>query len=102
MRKRGHPDSHRGPRSLGPSVLELTARARGCSLRPRGEDGQRTAHDEPHHCSHGPGGPGVANQEAYQQPEHPAYPEDWYRRIVKERGEVLKVKKVPGLAPDEE
>lgn len=37
-----------------------------------------------------------------QQPEHPAYPEDWYRRIVKERGEVLKVKKVPGLAPDEE
>jgi dipeptidase len=33
---------------------------------------------------------------------HPAYPKDWYERIVKERGEVVKVKKVKGLAPDEE
>ena len=33
---------------------------------------------------------------------HPAYSKDWYERIVKERGEVVKVKKVQGLAPEEE
>ena len=33
---------------------------------------------------------------------HPAYPKEWYERIVKDRGEVLKVKKVKGLAEDEE
>ncbi len=32
---------------------------------------------------------------------HPKYPQDWYERIVKERGEILKVKKVKGLAEDE-
>jgi dipeptidase len=32
---------------------------------------------------------------------HPAYPKDWYERIVKERGEVLKVKPVKGV-PEEE
>ncbi|MCE1228950.1 MAG: C69 family dipeptidase [Firmicutes bacterium] len=31
---------------------------------------------------------------------HPAYPQDWYRRIVKERGEVVKVRKLK--ATDEE
>jgi len=33
---------------------------------------------------------------------HPKYSQDWYDRIVKERGEVLKVKKIKGLAADEE
>jgi len=33
---------------------------------------------------------------------HPKYSQDWYDRIVKERGEILKVKKVKGLAADEE
>ncbi len=32
----------------------------------------------------------------------PKYPQDWYERIVKERGEILKVKKVKGLVADEE
>jgi dipeptidase len=30
------------------------------------------------------------------QPGHPAYPESWYRQIVKERGDVIKMKKLPG------
>lgn len=34
--------------------------------------------------------------------KHPAYPADWYKRIADERGEILKVKKVQGLAQDEE
>lgn len=33
---------------------------------------------------------------------HPKYSQDWYDRIVKERGEILKVKKVKGLVADEE
>ena len=33
---------------------------------------------------------------------HPKAPEDWLRCIVKDHGDVLKVKKVEGLAPDEE
>jgi len=33
---------------------------------------------------------------------HPKAPEDWLRCIVKEHGDVIKVKKVEGLAPDEE
>ncbi len=33
---------------------------------------------------------------------HPKAPEDWLRCIVKDHGEVIKVKKVEGLAPDEE
>lgn len=32
---------------------------------------------------------------------HPKYPQDWYERIAKERGEILKVKKVKGLAEEE-
>jgi len=36
------------------------------------------------------------------EPQHPAYPADWYKRIANERGEILKVKKVTGLAPDED
>lgn len=35
------------------------------------------------------------------EPTHPKYPQDWYERIAKERGEILKVKKVKGLAEDE-
>jgi hypothetical protein len=27
---------------------------------------------------------------------HPGYPADWYRRIAEERGEVLKVRPLPG------
>jgi dipeptidase len=33
---------------------------------------------------------------------HPKAPEDWLRCIVKDHGDVIKVKKVEGLAPDEE
>lgn len=33
---------------------------------------------------------------------HPKAPEDWLRCIVKEHGDVIKVKKVEGLAPDED
>ncbi|GLH67858.1 dipeptidase [Geothrix edaphica] len=33
---------------------------------------------------------------------HPKAPEDWLRCIVKDHGDVIKVKKVDGLAPDEE
>jgi dipeptidase len=33
---------------------------------------------------------------------HPDAPEDWLRCIVKDHGEVIKVKKIEGLAPDEE
>jgi dipeptidase len=33
---------------------------------------------------------------------HPNAPEDWLRCIVKDHGDVIKVKKVEGLAPDEE
>ena len=33
---------------------------------------------------------------------HPKAPEAWLRRIVKDHGEVIKVKKVEGLAPEEE
>lgn len=33
---------------------------------------------------------------------HPKAPEDWLRCIVKEHGDVIKVKKVDGLAPEEE
>ena len=33
---------------------------------------------------------------------HPKAPEAWLRRIVKDHGEVIKVKKVEGLAPDED
>jgi dipeptidase len=29
---------------------------------------------------------------------HPTYPDDWYRRIVQERGEALKVRPLPGEA----
>ncbi len=29
------------------------------------------------------------------EPTHPAYPEAWYRRIVKERGELLRVPEEP-------
>ncbi len=35
------------------------------------------------------------------EPTHPKYPQDWYERIAKERGEILKVKKVKGLAEEE-
>lgn len=34
-------------------------------------------------------------------PKFVPYSEDWYRRIVKERGEILEVKKVEGLAEDD-
>jgi dipeptidase len=33
---------------------------------------------------------------------HPKAPEDWLRCIVKDHGDVIKVKKVEGLAPDED
>jgi dipeptidase len=33
---------------------------------------------------------------------HPKAPEDWLRCIVKDHGEVIKVKKVEGLAPEED
>jgi dipeptidase len=33
---------------------------------------------------------------------HPKAPEDWLRGIVKDHGEVIKMKKIEGLAPDEE
>jgi len=33
---------------------------------------------------------------------HPKAPEDWLRCIVKEHGDVIKVKKVEGLVPDED
>ena len=33
---------------------------------------------------------------------HPKAPEDWLRCIVKEHGDVIKVRKVEGLAPDED
>ncbi len=33
---------------------------------------------------------------------HPNAPEDWLRCIVKDHGDVIKMKKVEGLAPDEE
>lgn len=36
------------------------------------------------------------------EPQHPAYPADWNKRIANERGEILKVKQVKGLAPDED
>jgi len=36
------------------------------------------------------------------QVTHPKAPEDWLRCIVKEHGDVIKVKKVEGLAPDED
>jgi len=32
----------------------------------------------------------------------PRYPDAWYRRIVKDHGDVIQMKKVEGLAPDEE
>jgi hypothetical protein len=32
----------------------------------------------------------------------PRYPDTWYRRIVKDHGNVIEMKKVEGLAPDEE
>jgi len=33
---------------------------------------------------------------------HPKAPEDWLRCIVKEHGDVIKVRKVEGLIPDED
>jgi hypothetical protein len=33
---------------------------------------------------------------------HPKAPEDWLRCIVKDHGDVIKMKKIEGLAPDEE
>jgi arginine/lysine/ornithine decarboxylase len=33
---------------------------------------------------------------------HPKAPEDWLRCIVKDHGDVIKVKKVEGLVPDED
>ena len=33
---------------------------------------------------------------------HPDAPQDWLRRIVKERGDTIEMKKVEGLAPDED
>jgi dipeptidase len=33
---------------------------------------------------------------------HPRYPDAWYRRIVKDHGPVIEMKKVEGLAPEEE
>jgi arginine/lysine/ornithine decarboxylase len=33
---------------------------------------------------------------------HPKAPEDWLRCIVKDHGEAIKMKKVEGLAPDED
>jgi hypothetical protein len=32
---------------------------------------------------------------------HPRYPESWYRKIVQDKGEVLKVRKIEGMAKDE-
>ena len=34
--------------------------------------------------------------------KHPPYPADWNKRIADERGDILKVKQVQGLAQDEE
>ena len=33
---------------------------------------------------------------------HPRYPEEWYRRIVKERGDAIRMRVLPGEKPQTE
>ena len=41
-------------------------------------------------------------RDEHGKPTHPGYPKGWYRRIVKERGEHLRVRKLKNELPEEE
>ncbi len=41
-------------------------------------------------------------RDEHGKPKHPGYPKGWYQRLVKERGEHFKVKKLKGELPEEE